>query len=102
MRAFLVSALTPSFLALSFLALSAAAPALSAPEHDNAAEVLRAEALQKAGRDNWKGRQHYLYDDENRPETDGMAPHIKGCMEEAVRMQRSDGKSTIKRINRCD
>ena len=97
MRAFLVSALT-----LSFLALLSAAPALSAPEQDNAAEVLRAESLQNTGRNNWKGRQHYLYDDEYQPETDGATPHIKGCTEEAVRMQRSDGKSTIKRINRCD
>jgi hypothetical protein len=101
MRAFVVSALARSF-AFSFVALSSAAPALTAPMQDSAAEALRTEALQNTGRDNWKGRQHYLYDDEYRPETDGAAPHIKGCTEEAVRMQRSDGRSTIKRINRCD
>jgi hypothetical protein len=92
MRALLVAALS----------LSLAAPALSAQMQDNATEVLRIEALQNAGRDNWKGRHHYLYDDEYRPETDGAAPRVKECTEEVVRMQRSDGKSTIKRINRCD
>jgi len=92
MRALLVSALS----------LSLAAPALPAQMPDNAAEVLRIEALQSGGRENWKGRHHYLYDDEYRPETSGAAPGVKRCAEEIVRMQRSDGKTTIKRINKCD
>ena len=92
MRAFLVSV----------LALSLTAPALSAQRPDNAAEALRIEAVQNAGHDNWNGRHHYLYDDEYRPETTGAAPGVKQCTDEVVRMQRSDGKTTIKRINKCD
>lgn len=92
MRAFLVSAL--------FLFLSA--PGLSAPMKDNAAEAPNIETLQDTGRESWTGRHHYLYDDEYRPETTGAAPSVKGCTEEIVRLKRSDGKSTVKRINRCD
>ena len=87
---------------VSVLAVSLAAPALSAQWPNNAAETLRIEALQNAGHDNWKGRQHYLYDGEYRPETTGAAPGVKQCSDEIVRMQRSDGGTTIKRINRCD
>jgi hypothetical protein len=92
MRAFLVSV----------LALSLATPALCAQMQDDAADALRIEALQNAGHDNWRGRHHYLYDDEYQPETSGIAPGMKECVEETVRMQRSDGKTTIKRVNRCD
>ena len=87
---------------VSVLALLLAAPAHSAQRPDSAAEALRIEALQNAGHDNWKGRHHYLYDEEYQPETTGAAPGVKECTEEAVRMQRSDGKTTIKRVNRCD
>jgi hypothetical protein len=84
------------------LAVSLTAPALSVERPDNATDALRAEALQNAGRDNWKGHHHYLYDDEYQPETTGTAPGVKQCSDEIVRMQRSDGKTTIKRIDRCD
>ena len=89
-------------LLVSALIFSWTTPALSAQAQDNAAEVLGTEASQNAGHENWRGRRHYLYDDEYQPETSGAAPVVKECTEEAVRMQRSDGKSTIKRINRCD
>ena len=92
MRTFLVSTLF----------LSLAAPALSAQVQDDSVEALRIEALQNAGHDNWNGRHHYLYDDEYRPETTGAAPGVKQCTDEVVRMQRSDGKTTIKHVNRCD
>ena len=92
MRTFLVSAL--------FFSLSA--PALAAEMKDSAAEVLGNETLQNAERESWTGRRHYLYDDEYRPETTGAAPGAKGCTEEIVRLQRSDGKDTVKRSNRCD
>lgn len=95
MRAFLVSALV----------LCWAAPALSAQRPDNAAEAARIDSLQNAGQDNWKGRHHYLYDNEYQPETTGAAPGAmlgaKPCADEVVRMQRSDGKTTIRHINRC-
>jgi hypothetical protein len=98
MRAFLVSALALSLAAPAALA----APALSAQLQDDAAEALRIEALQNAGRENWKGRHHYLYDDEYQPETDAAAPSVKECSEVAVRTKRSDGKTTINRISRCE
>ena len=92
MRTFLVSVL--------FFSLSG--PALSAQVKDNAAEDPNIETSQNTGHESWTGRHHYLYDDEYRPETTGAAPSVKGCTEEIVRLQRSDGKSTVKRINRCD
>ena len=92
MRAFLASA----------LAVSLAGPALSAQVQDDAAEALGIEALQDAGHENWKGRQHYLYDDEYQPETSGTAPSAKECTAETVRIKRSDGKTIIKRVSRCD
>lgn len=88
--------------AVSVLALSLATPALCAQIQDDAAEALRIESLQNAGHDNWRGRHHYLYDDDYRPETSGAAPGAKECTEEAVQMQRSDGKTTIKHVHRCD
>jgi hypothetical protein len=65
-------------------------------------ELLRAEAVQDRGYYNWEGRQHYLYDDVHRPETEGAGPVVKVCTEERVRVRRSDGVTTIKRINKCE
>jgi hypothetical protein len=92
MRALLVSALS----------VSLAGPALSAQVQDDAAEALRIEALQDAGHENWTGRHHYLYDDEYQPETSGAALGAKECTAETVRIKRSDGKTVIKRVSRCD
>ena len=91
MRTFLVAAL--------FFSLSASA--FSAQVQDNA-QGPSIETLQNTERESWTGRHHYLYDDEYRPETTGAAPSVKGCAEEIVRLQRGDGKYTVKRINRCD
>ena len=79
------------------LTTSAAAPA-SADDPT----LQNIEALGNREPDRWQGRHHYLYDDEYRPETTGSTPSAKGCAEEIVRLQRSDGKYTVKRINRCD
>jgi hypothetical protein len=92
MRALLVSALF----------VSLAGSTLSAQVQDDGAEALRIEALQDAGHENWKGRQHYLYDDEYQPETSGAAPSAKECTAETVRIKRSDGRTIVKRVSRCD
>jgi hypothetical protein len=52
----------------------------------------------------WQGRQHYLYDEDYQPgeETVGSAAsNPLACSDEPVRLRRSDGKTLIRRLNRC-
>jgi hypothetical protein len=63
------------------------------------------EALGKSEPDRWKGRHHYLYDEENQPgsATVGSAPaDARACASEPVRLQRRDGTTVVQRIKRCD
>ena len=78
----------------------------AAATSDTPPEPLRTEAAenlaQDGGNDKWEGRQHYLYDEKYQQATDGSGPVVKGCTEERVRVRRSDGVTTIKRINKCE
>ncbi|MBX9826455.1 MAG: hypothetical protein K2Y27_15880 [Xanthobacteraceae bacterium] len=58
----------------------------------------RSEAMQGRG---VAQRQHWLYDDENRPETFGAAPNRPQCRSERVRVSRGDGTTTVTRIDKC-
>jgi hypothetical protein len=53
--------------------------------------------------DRWQGRQHYLYDQANPPETtaSGGAADPRTCADTPVRVRRADGTTMIKRMNRC-
>jgi hypothetical protein len=73
-------------------------------EADNAA-LLNIEAQGDREPDRWKGRHHYLYDDENQPSsaTVGSAPSdARACANEPVRMRRSDGSTVVRRVRPCD
>jgi hypothetical protein len=55
--------------------------------------------------DRWQGRRHYLYDDENQPNsaTVGSAPSDgRVCASQPMRLRRSDGTTVMRRIRRCD
>ncbi len=80
-----------------------AAPVRAAPNPTTADEaaVMRVEAEQ----DRWQGRHHYLYDDENQPgaETLGAAASdARACAQQTVRLKRSDRRTVIKHLKRCD
>lgn len=84
--------------ACAFLVLPAqSAPIPSASDMD----LTRIDAKQ----DRWQGRHHYLYDEENQPgrETVDAAPSdARACVQRPVRLKRSDGKTVIRRLTRCD
>ena len=80
-------------------------PTVAAPTASDEAGLPNIEALGDREPDRWKGRHHYLYDEEFQPGsgTVGSAPaDPRTCAGEPVRMQRSDGTSVVRRIRRCD
>jgi hypothetical protein len=85
---------------------------LATPSHsatvksDNSDEtaIMRLEEISDRSPEQWQGRQHYLYDEDYQPgeETVGSAgSNPLACNDEPVRLLRSDGKSVIRRLNRC-
>jgi hypothetical protein len=79
--------------------------AVAAPTNAEDAALLNIEALGEREPDRWQGRHHYLYDDENQPNsaTVGSAPSEgRTCGSEPVRLRRSDGSTVVRRIRRCD
>jgi hypothetical protein len=79
--------------------------AAAAPSDADDAVRLNFEASSDREPDRWQGRRHYLYDDENQPNsaTVGSAPsNGTTCATEPVRMRRSDGSMVVRRIRRCD
>ena len=88
--------------------LASSFPAAAAPTDADDAALLNIEALGDRGPDRWQGRQHYLYDDENQPDTPnaatvGSAPSdARTCASEPARLRRSDGTTVVRRIRRCD
>ena len=82
-------------------------PAQAAPAPPKADDVPRRniEASSDREPDRWQGRHHYLYDDENQPNsaTVGSAPSdARNCGSEPVRLRRADGSTVLRRIRRCD
>jgi len=92
------------FLLCVCVLVTAPPPASAAPTNsDDAGSNI--EALGDRKPDRWRGRHHYLYDDEHRPgpATTGAAPSDpRACANEPVRMRRSDGSTVVRRIRRCD
>jgi hypothetical protein len=94
------------------LGICTACVLLTSPFHAAAAPINgdepgqpNTEALAEREPDRWQGRHHYLYDDENQPNsaTVGSAPSEgRMCGSEPVRLRRSDGSTVVRRIKRCD
>jgi hypothetical protein len=73
------------------------------PANTDEAAMLRREAISRSP-EQWQGRQHYLYDEDYQPgeETVGSGgSNPLTCSDERVRLRRSDGKTVIRRLNRC-
>jgi hypothetical protein len=96
----------------TILGISAACVLLTTPSHAAAAPsnsddaiLLNIEALADREPDRWRGRHHYLYDEENQPNsaTVGSAPSdALACANEPVRLRRTDGSTVVRRFRRCD
>ena len=80
-----------------------AAPSIAAePKTTDEAAQMQMEALGDRWPDRWQGRQHYLYDEENLPQTTASgANDARACANEPVRARRADGSMTVERVNRC-
>lgn len=78
-------------------------PASAEPPDD----AFRLKVLQEQDDGQWHGRQHWLYDDENQPQTDAMASNPPDCTEYRIRVPKTDAAKTgagseIKRVQKCD
>ena len=85
------------------LALPAIAPipAAAAPAEADRTAAVQTEAMA----DRWQGRRNYLYDDDHQPgaETVGQRPaDARACVNEPIRLRRSDGSTVVRRFQRCD
>ena len=63
----------------------------------------RVEASAGFSKDAWRGREHFLYDDDFTAKTDGAETAARNaCAKKLARVKGSDGKTAIERINKCD
>jgi hypothetical protein len=89
-------------LASTAICLCVLGPAAAALAESARPDPGRTEASQDRGADTWRGRRHFLYDGEYTPRTDGAGSAQDACAKEWVRVKISDGKTEIRRVNRCD
>jgi hypothetical protein len=73
------------------------------PKTADEAALMWMQAVGDRWPDRWQGRQHYLFDEDNPPETTatGRTNDAQACADEPVRVPRADGSTAIKRMNRC-
>jgi hypothetical protein len=83
------------------LALPSVAPGeAAAPMTADEAALMHAEAMQ----DRWQGRRSYLYDDGYGPGTEtvgGRPSDPQACVDDAMRLRRSDGSTVVRHVRRC-
>ena len=89
-----------------WLLLSGTVNATPAPKTADGAIQLQMEAVGDRWPERWQGRQHYLFD-EQAPAvgatTDGRGPaDTRACAEDAMRVRKPDGSTTIAHIRRCE
>ena len=89
--------------------LFAAAPSSAAPVLEPQDGVIAGEPIGERWHERWQGRRHWLYDDSDRnaaaqdAATDGQDANARAdCRNVPVRVKRSDGFTSVRRINRCD
>ncbi len=71
-------------------------------EPDNL-DLSRIEAAPDRSADIWRGRQHYLYDDQYAAKTNGAAMAAENaCAKKLVRVKGKDEKTAVIRTDRCD
>jgi len=72
------------------------------PKTADEAARMQMEAVGDRWPDRWQGRQHYLYDEQNPPQTTASrASDARACANEPVRVRRPDGSTVVQRVNRC-
>ena len=78
------------------------------PADADAAALMQIQAIQDRTRDRsadrWRGRHHYLYDDEYQPNSDTVgaaASDARACAREPIRLRRSDGSTVVRHVKRC-
>jgi hypothetical protein len=92
------------FAAITLVCLSWPAYAASAEPPDDA---FRLKVLEERDDGQWYGRQHWLYDEENQPQTNAMASDSSDCTEYRIRVPKTgaakaDAGTEIKRVQKCD
>ena len=90
-------------LLLCVLCVALTHPSVAAePKTADEAARMQMEALGDRWPDRWQGRQHYLYDEKNLPQTAAShARDARACANEPVRVRRPDGSTRVQRVNRC-
>jgi hypothetical protein len=89
---------------VSFVLANPSLSATIAPAYSDRAPVVRLDVVGAQSPERWQGRRHYLYDEDHQPgeETVGSAgSNVESCEDERVQIRRSDGKTIIRRLNRC-
>jgi hypothetical protein len=91
------------FAACVLIALPVHAAEQDAPKTADEAALLWKQAVGDRWPDRWQGRQHYLFDESNPPETTATsrASDALACADEPVRVRRADGSTRVERVNRC-
>jgi hypothetical protein len=92
-------------IAIIALALGlATAPSFASPYVEEQDGVAMDQPRGERWNERWQGRKHILYDDiEQDAATDGHSANARAdCRKVPVRVKRSDGTTTVRRINRCD
>ena len=88
------------------LLLSGTVNAAPAPKTADEAVQLQMEAVGERWPERWQGRQHYLFDEQAPAAgatTDGRGPaDARACAQDAMRVRKPDGSTTIAHIRRCD
>ena len=74
-----------------------------APKTADEAALMLKQAVGERWPDRWQGRQHYLFDENNPPETTATrrSTSEQACADEPVRVPQADGSTKIEPMNRC-
>jgi hypothetical protein len=74
-----------------------------APKTADEAALMWMQALGDRWPERWQGRRHYLFDEDNPPETTatGRAGDARACAGEPVRVRRADGSTEVQKTDRC-
>jgi hypothetical protein len=84
------------------IALAGATSTAHAATIEPPQDRLHLKVLEESGDGQWHGHQHWLYDEDNQPETDAKASKPSDCTQYRIRVPRASGVGTeIKRIEKC-
>ena len=64
-------------------------------------DAAEARQLDQQWKDRWQGRKHYLFDETDAASDAYAAANPSACGKRTVQMKRSDGKTVLRKIDRC-